>query len=1097
MDSKNASNQNPKLIKSTLIRRFLIFSFAVVLIFALTPFFLLWYLHLQDDETVVQITAIESFIAKRIDKQLNAVKLNINSFGLSKGQGLLTPKIVFLNVDITESNGVRILSVPKILVDLDVFTGIPISNNTGKLILENAKLFISRDIFGKFNLSTSDETIPETFLKDLDTSIDAFFKLPIAKNIQEFDAANIEVNYLDAKTDNSYYFKNGNFNLKLENDKLSIHSSFELNRDKETKSFVSLMGNRTLGASSSDVSIEINNVDSVTMADQIPALDWLRNIDASVNAKISTRIGVGSSVLGINGSLELSDGKLLATPKNASSKFQYAKANFEYNLSTDILDFSEFEFKSNQISVNGSANNVLIRDLSLGVMGSQTKLTIKSLEFNMPEFSKKEMKFKDGLAEILLTVDPFQITLEKGKIYQGENYIEASGDLYALNDYWKSRLKFNINKLNSKEIKDYWPISYGSIARNWVIKNFKEGNLLNLNGTFLRAGGKSEVNINFKFDDVTLSLIDTVKPLKNASGHGNISQNQITLNLDRGSIEPVIGEFVDLKNSSFHISDTKSKPVIGQIKLSAKGSLKSVLEVLDSPKFRYTTKSGIKSNIATANVAIDGWVKLPLVKGIKPDQIEYELLGEMTNAKSKKLIKNHILKSDKVSIQLSDQNLTLFGLGDFDNIPVDFKWSQQFKLNPTKASTLNAKLNIDQEVLNVFNVELPPNSFSGSTAANIKIEMKAKHTSKFVLLSDLKGANLKISFLDWSKEEASEGELKVRGTFAKPLDVDAIEISVNGLEAKGKINLNDNGELKSAVFPTLNVEDWLSTSIILNKSNQAKKIQILRGRIDLRELDLNQESSENSGLLDVTLDSLRISDSIEFTNFSANIIRNNPLNGTFRANINGGAPISGALSKGKYGIKIIIHGEDAGLVLRSAGVLDNIRGGALRLDLEATQQNGYYTGSFVIDRLRMLHSNPIASILDSLSLVGLLDKLENEGIQFDQAKGWLNITPEGIQLRDVSLVGLSMGLSLAGWYAKNTKTIDFDGVITPIYAINGVFERIAGKLFGEQKGEGVFSFVYTMKGPSDAPKVRVKPLSILTPGAFRKLFRSEIPEPKK
>ena len=87
MDSKNASNQNPKLIKSTLIRRLLIFSFAVVLIFALTPFFLLWYLHLQDDRTVVQITAIESFIAKKIDKQLNAVKLNIVLLALPKGRG--------------------------------------------------------------------------------------------------------------------------------------------------------------------------------------------------------------------------------------------------------------------------------------------------------------------------------------------------------------------------------------------------------------------------------------------------------------------------------------------------------------------------------------------------------------------------------------------------------------------------------------------------------------------------------------------------------------------------------------------------------------------------------------------------------------------------------------------------------------------------------------------------------------------------------------------------------------------------------------------------------------------------------------------------
>ena len=1097
MDNNNPSNQNPRLIKTNLIKYLLISFFTVVLIIALTPFFLLFFLNFQDDDSVVYIPTIESFVAKKIDQRLNTIKLNIDYIGLAKGRGLLTPRVVFFNVDIRENNGARILMLPKVSADLDIFTGISISKNSSKIILENAKLFVLRDAFGKFNLSTSDKKVPDSFFKNLHTSIDGFFKLPIVKNIQEISAVDIEVNYLDAKAKKTTYFQGGNLNLKLKNDKLSLYSFFELDRDKKTKSFVNLLGNHTLGASTSDVSIEVNNADPVSLADQIPALDWLRNIDANLNAKITTKIGADTKGLDIKGSLEFGEGKLHATPMNASSKFQYAKADFRYNQSADILDFSAFEFKSDQIVVNGLATNKLTRDLSLGVVGSQTELTIKSLKLNMPEFFKKEMYFKNGLAEIKVTMDPFQIKLEKSKIFQGKNYIESSGDLYALNDYWESRFKFNINKLSSQAIKNYWPTSYGSKARNWVIKNFKEGNFLDLNGIFLSSGGKSKVNVNFKFDDVTLSLIDTVKPLKNASGYGSLSQSQITLNLDRGTIEPVKGELVDLKNSSFYISDTKSKPAIGQIKLSAKGSLKSVLEVLDSPKFKYTTKSGIKSNIATANVEFDGWVELPLVKGIKPDQIKFELLGTMTNAKSKNLIKNRILKSNKVSIQLSDQNLTLFGLGDLDDIPVDFKWSQQLKLNPTKVSTLNVKLNVDQEVLNVFDIALPQNSFSGSTSANIRIEMKAKHTPTFLLLSDLKGANLEIGSLGWSKDISSKGELKVRGTFAKPLDVASIELSVNGFEAKGKINLNDNGEFKSAVFPTLNIEDWLSTSIILSKSNQTEQIQILGGHIDLRELDLGQDTSKSSGLLDIILDSLRISDSIELTNFSANINRNNPHTGTFRASINGGAPISGVLSKGKYGTKINIQGEDAGHILRSAGVLDNIRGGVLKLELEPAQRNGYYTGSFVIDKLRMLHSNPIASILDSLSLVGLLDKLENEGIQFHQAKGWLNITPEGIQLRDVSLVGLSMGLSLTGWYTKNTKNVDFEGVITPIYAINGVFERIAGKLFGEQKGEGLFSFVYTMKGPTNAPKVRVQPLSILTPGAFRKLFRSDIPEPKK
>ncbi|MEH6360896.1 MAG: hypothetical protein V7761_09205, partial [Amylibacter sp.] len=51
-----------------------------------------------------------------------------------------------------------------------------------------------------------------------------------------------------------------------------------------------------------------------------------------------------------------------------------------------------------------------------------------------------------------------------------------------------------------------------------------------------------------------------------------------------------------------------------------------------------------------------------------------------------------------------------------------------------------------------------------------------------------------------------------------------------------------------------------------------------------------------------------------------------------------------------------------------------------------------------------------------------------------------------------------------------------------------------GKVFGRRKGEGVFSFVYKVVGPSNAPKVSVNPLSILTPGILREVFRKDIPD---
>jgi hypothetical protein len=65
--------------------------------------------------------------------------------------------------------------------------------------------------------------------------------------------------------------------------------------------------------------------------------------------------------------------------------------------------------------------------------------------------------------------------------------------------------------------------------------------------------------------------------------------------------------------------------------------------------------------------------------------------------------------------------------------------------------------------------------------------------------------------------------------------------------------------------------------------------------------------------------------------------------------------------------------------------------------------------------------------------------------------------------------------------------MDFRGVISPVYFLNGI-----GSIFS-RRGEGLFGFNYRMAGPADNPRVGVNPLSILTPGRFREIFRSGPP----
>ena len=92
-------------------------------------------------------------------------------------------------------------------------------------------------------------------------------------------------------------------------------------------------------------------------------------------------------------------------------------------------------------------------------------------------------------------------------------------------------------------------------------------------------------------------------------------------------------------------------------------------------------------------------------------------------------------------------------------------------------------------------------------------------------------------------------------------------------------------------------------------------------------------------------------------------------------------------------------------------------------------------------------------------------------------------------------VGPSLGLTMSGYerYGKKRNTVNVNGLVSPVYIINGVVKAIPliGTVLGGEKGEGVFGVSYKVQGDSSNPRVSVNPLSLLTPGVFRKIFRLE------
>ena len=247
------------------------------------------------------------------------------------------------------------------------------------------------------------------------------------------------------------------------------------------------------------------------------------------------------------------------------------------------------------------------------------------------------------------------------------------------------------------------------------------------------------------------------------------------------------------------------------------------------------------------------------------------------------------------------------------------------------------------------------------------------------------------------------------------------------------------------------------------------------------------------------LDRLILSRGIALTDVKGELNTTGGTNGSFEARVNGGARIVGTLASSKGGTAVRFTSTDAGAVMRSTGLFESAAGGRLDMVLAPTGKRGVYDGSVHVTDTRVRNATALSSILSAISVIGLIEQLGGEGIAFSDVNARFRLTPQFVELTESSAVGTSLGLTMAGLYELSKQTLDMQGVVTPIYALNGLLEqsKIFGGLFGKKKGEGLFGFNYTLKGPVDDPVAKVNPLSILTPGLFREIFRQPVPKPEQ
>lgn len=852
-----------------------------------------------------------------------------------------------------------------------------------------------------------------------------------------------------------------------------------------------------IGQPAAEFGVSFDGIAAGDIAAQGPAFAWLDVLRAPISGAVRSGLDTAGRFEPINATLQIGAGVVQPNDRTVPIPFEGARSYFSYDPQDQLLRFDALSVRSQWVSGEASGT------AELGGVGAGGKLTdlvgqftLRDLTANPQDLYAEPVSLAEADIDFQMKLNPFRFELGRLQIADQGQTLLVDGGLQADPDGWRLSLDGQMDGLRPTRLLELWPERLKPKTRKWLVENLQAGEVSNIDLAFRRSpGAKPQTYLAFDYKDADVRFMRTLPPVTGARGHLSLAENRLVVTVDEGQVKAPEGGEVSLTGSSFIMPDVTVKdgpPSV--IRLQTRSDLTAALSLLNQEPMRVMDKVKLPIDVADAQVVMEGTLAVPLKKGGDPRDVIFHAAGDLLDLNTGTLVKGRNLSAAKLRVVVDNTGLNISGKGRIDGVPFDGAWSQPIGRDPGQ-SALRGQVTLNQATLDAFGIALPPGMVSGTGSARIALDFQRGTPPKFALGSDLRGIGLTIPQLSWVKPRGTGGNLQVSGQLGAVPHVDSLEIEGAGLNAKGSVRLNNGATLDRVRFDRLRVGDWLDIPVDLVGQGKGKPVQVVLrgGTLDLRRAEFgkpnaNSRSDPPSPPMIVDLDRLRITDTISLTGLKGRFDTARGLDGAFQAQLNGGTSVQGRVlpQDGRSAVRLV--SSDAGGVLRSAGLLRQVAGGQLSLTLLPVGSGGAFDGRLTVGDVAIKDAPGIAALVNAVSVVGLVNELNGDGIYFDTVEADFRLTPGQLTLTAGSAVGASMGLSMDGIYALNSGLINMQGVITPVYLLNGI-----GAIF-TRKGEGLFGFNYTLKGPVKSPSVGINPLSALTPGGLREIFRAPAPE---
>src|SRR5712675_1809037 len=415
--------------------------------------------------------------------------------------------------------------------------------------------------------------------------------------------------------------------------------------------------------------------------------------------------------------------------------------------------------------------------------------------------------------------DKKRVLLTQADISNGEIGIAGTGSV----DYSaepRLTLGFAGTPMSASALKRMWPILIVPEVREWVIDRVERGSLqrleIGVNSPVRNLSRRGPpipddgLSVNIAASGVTLRPVDELPSVRDADLKAHVTGRTATVTIGQGVADTPSGRKLNISDFVFEVPDMAPKPSPARIKFRIEGPVPAAAEVLASDRLSEFSGTLIDPNSSKGTVSAVVTLGLPIKRELTKADTTYAITADLGGFAADRLVMNQKLEANALKIIANNQGYQVKGDVKINGQAATLDYRKpiegdaDIKLQATLDDASRARLGLD----------LGP---AVSGAIPIKLVGKIggpDRDSRLGIDADLTSLKLDNILPGWVKLPGKSSRA-VFNVVQKPQStrLEDIVIDGGGVLIKGSLEVDQNGDVISANFPTYSPSEGDRTSL--------------------------------------------------------------------------------------------------------------------------------------------------------------------------------------------------------------------------------------------------------------------------------------------